>query len=170
MKSIDVANYIIDRWGRQVELTNLKLNKLVYFAQAKSLRSTGELLFDDQIQAWKYGPVEPAVYHAFSGYGKRRIERPTGKAAPSLSRRSAEIIDEVVEHYGSMSAFDLVGISHKRGGAWASRFSPDADNVIEAADILSSSDLEDAGEIPLASAISSAAGAMPNALKLLENS
>ncbi|PST46242.1 hypothetical protein CPA40_06570 [Bifidobacterium callitrichos] len=45
MQSLDVANLLITRYGNEIELTNLKLNKLVYFAQAISLRKYGTPLF-----------------------------------------------------------------------------------------------------------------------------
>lgn len=65
MRALDVANYFIANYGGGTEMTNLKLNKLVYFAQAVSLKQYGVPLFSDEIQAWSYGPVEPEVYHAF---------------------------------------------------------------------------------------------------------
>ena len=62
MRALDVANYFIANYGGGTEMTNLKLNKLVYFAQAVSLKQYGVPLFSDEIQAWSYGPVEPEVY------------------------------------------------------------------------------------------------------------
>ena len=68
MKSIDVANAFIFRYGRNNLITNLKLNKLVFYAQVESLKKHGVPLFSDEIQAWEYGPVEPMVYRAFKKY------------------------------------------------------------------------------------------------------
>ena len=61
MKSIQVANAFILRHGSDIDITNLVLNKLVYFAQVESLRETGKPLFEDKIEAWPYGPVERNV-------------------------------------------------------------------------------------------------------------
>ena len=58
MNSIQVANAFILRHGSDIDITNLVLNKLVYFAQVESLRETGKPLFEDKIEAWSYGPVE----------------------------------------------------------------------------------------------------------------
>ena len=65
MKSIQVANAFILRHGSDIDITNLVLNKLVYFAQVESLRATGKPLFEDKIEAWSYGPVERNVYFTF---------------------------------------------------------------------------------------------------------
>lgn len=84
MKAIDVAGMFIQRHGDSIHLTNLSLNKLVYFAQVESIRRTGEPLFDDEVQAWNYGPVEPE-YIALSksmGAGKSLL-RWMWKAIPS---------------------------------------------------------------------------------------
>ena len=70
MKSIEIAHTFVNRFGSILDLTNLKLNKLVYYAQVESIRRTGNLLFDDAIEAWQYGPVEPLVYHTFKKYGR----------------------------------------------------------------------------------------------------
>ena len=81
MKSIQVANAFILRHGSDIDITNLVLNKLVYFAQVESLRATGKPLFEDKIEAWSYGPVERNVYFTFQKYGRNRILKPEGETA-----------------------------------------------------------------------------------------
>ena len=81
MKSIQVANAFILRHGSDIDITNLVLNKLVYFAQVESLRETGKPLFEDKIEAWSYGPVEKDVYYTFQKYGRNRISKSEGEAA-----------------------------------------------------------------------------------------
>ena len=73
MNALSIANYIVNNWSDKIEITNLKLNKLVYYSYVESLRKLGRPLFDDAIEAWQYGPVEPAVYQAFSSYGRNPI-------------------------------------------------------------------------------------------------
>ena len=81
MKSIQVANAFILRHGSDIDITNLVLNKLVYFAQVESLRETGKPLFEDKIEAWPYGPVERNVYFTFQKYGRNRILKSEGETA-----------------------------------------------------------------------------------------
>ncbi|MFD2419431.1 Panacea domain-containing protein [Amycolatopsis pigmentata] len=50
----------------EATLSNLKLQKLLYYAQGHYLALTGRPLFDDEIQAWSHGPVVPAVYRQWN--------------------------------------------------------------------------------------------------------
>ncbi len=169
MEALNVANYIIDNWSDKFEITNLKLNKLVYYSQVESLRKYNHPLFDDIIEAWQYGPVEPAVYRAFSSNGRSCIRKSTGLAI--LDETSKKLVDSVMNRLGMLSAFDLVTLSHKPDGAWAKVYSPDGDNPITPEAILESNDgLDGDGIITIDQAVQSTIAAMPNALRLLENS
>ena len=170
MRSIDVANAFVRDFGRDMQLTNLKLNKLVYFVQVESLRTRGVPAFDDAIQAWEYGPVEPAVYRAFSRYGRRPVTEPT--RAPERDAAIDGLIGSVARTYGRLSAFDLVSLSHRDGGAWRNRYVPGADNAIRPDDIRGSADMggfESAGE-PFLELVESVSSSIPNAMRMLENS
>lgn len=169
MKALNVANYIVKYWGDRVFLTNLKLNKLVYYCQVESLRKSGCPLFEDDIEAWQFGPVERAVYGAFARFGRARI---TAWGDPAeLDPASGRVVDSVMTRLGALSACDLVTLSHKPDGAWASVYSSEKDNVITADAILASADgLYDESFVTFGQAIESAVSSMPNALKLLENS
>lgn len=170
MKSIDVANAFIAWHGHEIEITNLKLNKLVYYAHVESIRRGCGPLFDDAVEAWQYGPVEPAVYHAFKANGKRRIEQPSSK--PKASDSVGEIVSSVSKTYGRLSAFDLVTFSHREGGAWSRVYSPGTDRPITIADIMSSDDINGFPGIDdtIVSAIDDVTKSIPNTLRLLENS
>ena len=147
IKSLDVAYAFIACHGDSLALTNLKLNKLVYFAQVESLRQRGVELFDDAIEAWEYGPVEPAVYHEF----KR---------------------DYVARSYGTMTAFDLVSLSHRGGGAWSRVFDSHDDRIISSKDIIDSVDFKGIGGVSgtFEAGMRGVMRAIPNALRMLENS
>ena len=72
---------------------------------------------------------------------------------------------------GMLSAFDLVTLSHKPDGAWASAYSPNMDNPITPEAILAFNDGLDNNDImTIDQAVQSTIAAMPNALRLLENS
>src|SRR5580693_2299753 len=51
------------------ELSNLKLQKLLYYAQGHYLAESGRSLFTDQLQAWSHGPVVPQVYYEYKDNG-----------------------------------------------------------------------------------------------------
>lgn len=169
MEALNVANYIIDNWSDKFEITNLKLNKLVYYSQVESLRKYNHPLFDDIIEAWQYGPVEPGVYRAFFSNGRNCIRKSTGSAI--LDETSKNLIDSVMNRLGMLSAFDLVTLSHKPDGAWASVYSPNMDSPITPEVILASNDgLDNNDVVTIDQAVQSTIAAMPNALRLLENS
>lgn len=168
MRSIDVANYLIGEWGAAYPISNLKLNKLVYYSQVESLVETGMPLFDDRIEAWQYGPVEPAVYRAFSAHGRSTIVEPLGPV--SLDSDQEALIDCAAKKYCPLSAFDLVSLSHRPGGAWAMVYRPDVDAEITPDIILCSTDAQGRKPEPFSKVLDDVAGNMPNALKMLEDS
>lgn len=167
MKSIDVANAFINRYGKDNLITNLKLNKLVFYAQVESLKKHGVPLFSDEIQAWEYGPVEPMVYRAFKKYDRSPISAPSSDF--EATERSNSIVDDVFCRFSETTAFDMVTLSHRPDGAWAQVFNPNKDEVISAEIILASSDLEDSPGISFADALKEVERKWPNALKMLED-
>ena len=60
-----VANHFVELLHDQGGISNLKLQKLLYYAQAWHLALYGEPLFRDRIEAWVHGPVVPPVFGAF---------------------------------------------------------------------------------------------------------
>ncbi|KAB5607628.1 Panacea domain-containing protein [Bifidobacterium jacchi] len=170
MKALDVANYLVANYGGETEMTNLKLNKLVYFAQAVSLKQHGAPLFSDDIQAWSYGPVEPVVYRTFQKYGKSVIRHPEGSY--EVSAQLHEVAQQVMQTYGELTAFDLVRISHREGSAWKRVYEPNANNVITPGLIQSSCDgtVDGVMDGTLAAEVAHVGKTWPNALRMLENS
>ncbi|MFT8704362.1 Panacea domain-containing protein [Bifidobacterium aquikefiricola] len=177
MQSIEIANLFVQRHGNDLYLTNLKLNKLVYYAQAECLRNTGKSLFTDEIEAWDYGPVEPMVYYAFSSHGSGRILEPYSPF-PSLQPKIAgdettrEIVDKVAKQYGSFSAFDLVNFSHRNGSAWKLAYSGEHGVKITEQMIVDSSDgiVKPCESRKIARGIKTAEKNFPNAFRLLKDS
>lgn len=170
MRSLDVANYFIANYGGQMRITNLGLNKLVYFAQAEALKRQGTALFLDRIEAWEYGPVEPLVYHSFKRYGRGVIPVAT-EPISSCTLQDMEIMDSVMESYGKLTAYDLVKLSHKDGGAWKARYTPNEDVEIRIEDILASADVlgeVDFGET-LSANIDNVRREWSNTIRLLED-
>lgn len=142
IKAIDLANGIIDRHGKELSVTNMKVNKLVYFAYAFFLRGSGPL-FDDDIEAWQYGPVVPAVYHSFKHCSSSVIAEPTSRVYPDTA---AHVADAVCRIYGHLTAWDLMELSHDSRGAWAHVMAdPNRSQLITDDDILASIDGTPAG-------------------------
>lgn len=72
---LDVSRYIINYCNQHsLLITNLKLQKLLYFIQAQFLLiNFNNPCFYQKIEAWPYGPVVPEAYHEFKGFGNNHI-------------------------------------------------------------------------------------------------
>ena len=55
-------------------MSNMKLQKMLYYQQGFHLAYYGTPLFDEEIEAWMYGPVVPCVYEHFKNYGRQGID------------------------------------------------------------------------------------------------
>jgi uncharacterized phage-associated protein len=91
-------------------ITNLKLQKILYFAQAYYLSKVGKPLFIDNIEAWAYGPVVPNVYIKFRSNKSNAII--FEKDNSSISDDDKEILKKVWRTFGGYSASKLVDITH----------------------------------------------------------
>lgn len=91
-------------------ITNLKLQKILYFAQAYYLAKLGKPLFSDVIEAWEYGPVVPSVYHQLKHRGNRVLI--CEKDQSDISEEDKKILANIWETFGGYSASRLVDISH----------------------------------------------------------
>jgi uncharacterized phage-associated protein len=113
-RALDVAVFILHRTDREggADVTPLKLQKLLYYAQAWSLALDDRPLFVDTIEAWEHGPVVPAVYHRFSSYGWRPIDPPAPAEIPDLDERARVRVERVLSVYGELSGTQLERMSH----------------------------------------------------------
>ena len=103
----DVAAYILKKTK---VLTAMKLQKLVYYAQAWSLVWDEKPLFENRIEAWANGPVTPDLYFAHQGEFTITSE-PNGNAS-ALTEDECETVDAVLRDYGSKSATWLSALTH----------------------------------------------------------
>lgn len=123
-------------------ISNLKLQKLLYFIQAVFLNEYNRACYDDTIEAWSFGPVVPNVYHNYKIFGagnipKRIFERnsfasiftDTNSFGTHLSANDKEIIDWIVDSFSSYSATDLVDITHHQD-PWLDAYIPRYNNEI----------------------------------------
>lgn len=92
-------------------ITNLKLQKLLYYAQGYHLALYGRPLFGDEIRAWQHGPVVKDVYHSYKDYDKRPIDV-TDPAPSDLPDTAVEVLDLVSKAYGQFDAWKLREMTH----------------------------------------------------------
>lgn len=106
-----VAETIIEHSRkRNIEVTNLKLQKLVYYAQAWNLALRNRAIFNEAIEAWVHGPVVPSVFRRYKEYRWRTIDsRVSSISDADLNRH----IDYVLDSYGSLDATQLERLTHR---------------------------------------------------------
>lgn len=104
----DVAAYILKKAG---SISAMKLQKLVYYAQAWSLVWDEKPLFKNRIEAWANGPVVPDLFAAHRG--EYVVEREPKGAAKVLTRDERDTVDAILRTYGDKSANWLSALTHK---------------------------------------------------------
>lgn len=130
--ALDVADYIVERCanlGRPV--SNLQLQKILYYVQLNFLRIFDKCAFDDDIQAWRHGPVVKEVYYKYNVCGRHEIiPRVTQTTKGMFLEKDRDLIDQVTDACVQLDAWELVERSHKIGGPWQQSFDGNFDKVI----------------------------------------
>jgi uncharacterized phage-associated protein len=111
-KAIDIANFFLKKAIKTGSfLSNLKLQKLVYYSQAWHLGLNKTPIFDEDFEAWVHGPVLPSLYRQFKNFEWRPIcleEEPECRLESGL----IDFLEEVAEEYFSCEAYDLERMTH----------------------------------------------------------
>ena len=112
-KALDIANKIISKTDLEHgdTISNLKLQKMMYYQQGFHLAYFGTPLFDEDIVAWQYGPVVPSVYQEYKSFESNSIS--TSKEGISLSDDEEELFNNVYEEYNQFSAVALMKMTHE---------------------------------------------------------
>lgn len=143
---LDVARYIINYSNRlEYGISNLKLQKLLYFVQAEFLAFTEKKqpCFAEEIEAWGFGPVVPEVYQEFKQYGSSNIptiikyyeinddwEIAEKKYDENcIEPQDRETIDQIVDGFADYSASALVNITHNQD-PWIKTYEEGMNRVI----------------------------------------
>jgi uncharacterized phage-associated protein len=113
MTAHEIARYFVSLVDEEAgdSITNLKLQKLLYYAQGVNLALNDEVMFPDPIEAWTHGPVVPNVYRAYKEHRGEPIpvERVNLEKYPEELRG---LLDEVNDVFGQFSAAKLRAMTH----------------------------------------------------------
>jgi uncharacterized phage-associated protein len=98
--------------GREEQMTNMKVQKLLYYSQSLHLALFNEPLFEDEIQAWRYGPVCPPAYRFYSRFEAEQLPMPDKYSFSQISDDLNDLLEEVWNYFGQHHAYYLSGMTH----------------------------------------------------------
>ena len=121
-------------------LTPLQVIKMVYIAHGYSLAIFDKPLVGEAVEAWRYGPVVPSVYHSAKKYGGSKItellysvvETSDAEGMEAAKRffddrilpEHKDILDGVLYSYGKFTGIELVRMTHVDGSPWRKYYRP----------------------------------------------
>ena len=119
-KVMDLAWFILRRCSNNgTPISNLHLQKILFFLQRDSLQNSGSPLFSESIEAWQYGPVIPELYFRLktktlgiaSDYRKdwERFENDT---------EVKNLLEAVYRKYGKYTGGQLSNLTHNQDTPW----------------------------------------------------
>ncbi|MFI3249088.1 MAG: type II toxin-antitoxin system antitoxin SocA domain-containing protein [Rikenellaceae bacterium] len=146
--ALSIANYFVDKvMEGDGDLTLLRLVKYVYISYGLTLAILDKNILDcryDKVEAWKFGPVIPSVYHSFKHNGnsqiRNKVQIPTDLDMESLSNINfvdavinerdkqslTPILDFVWDQYKDVPTPKLIDILHRDGTPWKFCYKPGA--------------------------------------------
>lgn len=119
-KAIEIAEYIIKKYNEmEVEITNLRLQSLLFLLQKEFIKKNGKKLFSDEISAWNYGPIVENVYYNFCGFGSlplwifKEFEEPE-----KINKEIKVFIYDFISKFKNYDYYELHNLSKLPNGAW----------------------------------------------------
>ena len=112
MTALDLSRYILTKCKRDEHLINaMQLQGILYYAQCAFIKNYGEPLFEDDFEAWKFGPAISAVYYEYSHMGAFKIGadyKDYDKVLKDMSQDKIDILNSVIVSKRDTNALDLM--------------------------------------------------------------
>lgn len=134
-----VSNYIISLLAQGRELETIKLHKLLYFCQGWCFAFYKKPLFNEDFEAWKFGPAIKEIYleHAgmvgipatFKFHDKEKINN-NPIINTVINEEDKQLINAVLRDYGSLNSFMLVDLTHLAGTPWEQVYQEDMETQL----------------------------------------
>lgn len=111
------SEYIIEYYKRKEKfITNLELQKLMYFLEAIYMVATNEeYLYNDGFVAWSFGPVNLEIYNKYKSFGRGSIVL---EQDIDINNTNLKYIINLYELFKDFNATELVNLSHSEGSPW----------------------------------------------------
>jgi len=113
--ALDVSKVLISLENpHESDLSNLKLQKLIWYCLGFYGALTGKRLFEDEVKAWEHGPVFPTIYHEYKSYGRNPIEVTIDPSIEAkFDSEQLEVVKEVSEVFSKYTAWKLRNMTHE---------------------------------------------------------
>lgn len=98
--------------GAEDLMSNMKLQKMLYYQQGFHLAYFNTPLFDEDIEAWMYGPVVPSVYSFYESNGRNGIMPNLDDEFELENEEELNLFNQVFDIYGKYSAYGLMEMTH----------------------------------------------------------
>lgn len=130
----DVADYFLNRQEDDCQdvITNLKLQKLCYYAQGFYLAMNGQRLFENDMEAWQHGPVVRELYNKYKKYGSSSLPLSDDFDLKNIPLDIQDFLDEIYSEYSQYSAWKLRDMIY---------FEPPWQNAFRKNEVLSDKDM-----------------------------
>ena len=123
MKALDLSRYILTKCKREDHLIDaMQLQGILYYAQCEFMKNYGEPLFDDDFEAWKFGPAISAVYYEYSHMGAFKIGadyKDYDKILNNMDEYEIATLNDVIDSKREIQALDLM---HELSKPWKKVF------------------------------------------------
>ncbi len=125
-----VCNFLLAKFDAvEFDITNLRINKLLFFIQVAALKEMPDGLIRNHFEAWQFGPVIRPVFDAFKVYKEGPIRAPAeyvdyalGKQIPvpfnDIREEHRQLIANEFLNYSRFTTGQLVSLSHETNGPW----------------------------------------------------
>ena len=123
--SLAIANHFIDLGDQK--LTLMQLLKLSYIAHGFNMAILNKELSKELVQAWKFGPVFPSMYHGFKSQGSGPIKNYAETLSlnetlipirSEFNSNETKVMQIVYDAYGSLNGLELSALTHETGTPW----------------------------------------------------
>ncbi len=128
-RALVLSKYIVNKCiNDQHPISNLQLQKILYYIQKDSLQRNDMIAFPDEIQAWRFGPVVPNSYYYFCGFAALPLTFRYEGVEADIAPADRVAIDNIVEEKRQLMPWVLVKGTHVPGGAWDTAYNNGAGN------------------------------------------
>jgi uncharacterized phage-associated protein len=110
-------------------ISNLKLQKLCYYAQGVGAAVRGDPMFPEEIRAWLHGPVVPDLYREYRHHGSNAIPAVNNLDLSVFDEGDRMILDDVYSFFGQYTASRLRQMTHEEA-PWKDAYIQDANELI----------------------------------------